>query len=399
MVACRLDCPPAGRPACPTEPRGETMARERRRLLISPPRLAQRIALTAAERHYLTRVLRLAEGQGCDVVDGAGRRWSARLVGDGMVELEQPLAAPLEAPAPSLPPLELAVAVPRQDVEVIWRMATELGIDRLQPLLAERCQGRERWPVERWRSILREATEQCERLWLPELAEPLAAAAWLAEPAAGVSLLATSRGDQLPLLPQVLQGLTPQGAAPAPPGCDPTPTGPVSAPPGSDSALLGHAAELPSEGSGASGRAPAPSGAAARPLGHAAELVSEGSGASGRALGPSGAAAGHLGNGVELPSEGSGSSGRALGPSGAAAGPLAPAKPGASGYSWRVRLAIGPEGGWSPAEEEAARAAGWIAVSAGPTILRTATAAVAAAAVLTLWRASLSSSSSPWQSP
>jgi len=320
------------------------MARERRRLLISPPRLAQRIALTAAERHYLTRVLRLAEGQGCDVVDGAGRRWSARLVGDGMVELEQPLAAPLEALAPSLPPLELAVAVPRQDMEVIWRMATELGIDRLQPLLAERCQGRERWPVERWRSILREATEQCERLWLPELSEPVAAAAWLAEPAAGVSLLATSRGDQLPLLPEVLQGrLTPQGVAPAPPGYDPIPTGPVPALPGSDSALPGHGAELASDGSGASGRA----------------------------------------------------SGR----SGAAAGHLDPAKFGAAGNSWQVRLAIGPEGGWSPEEEEAARAAGWIAVSAGPTILRTATAAVAAAAVLSLWRAALSSSSSPWQSP
>ena len=65
----------------------------------------------------------------------------------------------------------------------------------------------------------------------------------------------------------------------------------------------------------------------------------------------------------------------------------------------RVRLAIGPEGGWSPAEEQRARERGWIAVSAGPTILRTTTAAVAAAAWLSGWRAALSSSSSPWRSP
>ena len=156
------------------------MARERRRLLIPPARLAERIALTAPERHYLTRVLRLAAGQGCDVVDGAGHRWGALLAADGTLRLEQPLTAPLEVQPPPVPLLELAVALPRQEVDVVWRMATELGIDRLQPLLADRGQGRERWPLERWRTILREASEQCERLWLPELAEPAAAAAWLA---------------------------------------------------------------------------------------------------------------------------------------------------------------------------------------------------------------------------
>lgn len=278
------------------------MVRERRRLLLPPDRLGQRIALTTPEHHYLTRVLRLAVGQGCDVVDGAGHRWSARVAAGGHLELEQPLTAPLEAHPPPAPGLELAVALPRQEVEVVWRMATELGIDRLQPLLAERCQRRERWPLERWRTILREASEQCERLWLPELAEPVVAAAWLAavgeeagraEPPpahwrAGrgrdLNLLASSRGAHLPLLSQVLEATRPAEAGP--------------------------------------GQAPG-----------------------------------------------------------------------------RLRLAIGPEGGWSPAEEETARARGWLPVSAGPTILRTTTAAVAAAAWLSLWRASLSSSSSPWQSP
>jgi 16S rRNA (uracil1498-N3)-methyltransferase len=265
------------------------MTRERRRLLIPPARLAQRIALLPAERHYLTRVLRLGPGQGCEVVDGAGRRWGALVLPEGQVELEQPLEAPLEVEAAPVLTLELAVALPRQEVEVVWRMATELGIDRLQPLLAERCQGRERWPLERWGVILREACEQCERLWLPELAEPVTAAAWLAAPEGGaLNLLATSRGEERALLPGVL------AASSAPPS------------------------------------------------GHPLEFSRE---------------------------------------------------PG------RVRLAIGPEGGWSPAEEQLALGRGWIAVSAGPTILRTSTAAVAAAAWLTGWRAGLSSSSSPWRSP
>jgi 16S rRNA (uracil1498-N3)-methyltransferase len=54
-----------------------------------------------------------------------------------------------------------------------------------------------------------------------------------------------------------------------------------------------------------------------------------------------------------------------------------------------VVMAIGPEGGWSPAEEELAISQGWIPVSIGPTILRSSTAAVAAAALLSHWRAGL----------
>jgi 16S rRNA (uracil1498-N3)-methyltransferase len=51
-----------------------------------------------------------------------------------------------------------------------------------------------------------------------------------------------------------------------------------------------------------------------------------------------------------------------------------------------VALAIGPEGGFSAREIDAAKRAGWQAVSFGPRVLRTETAAVAAlAAVQSLW--------------
>ena len=51
-----------------------------------------------------------------------------------------------------------------------------------------------------------------------------------------------------------------------------------------------------------------------------------------------------------------------------------------------IWLSIGPEGGWSDQELAAAQAAGWLFVSLGDTILRTSTAAVAAASSLTNWR-------------
>jgi 16S rRNA (uracil1498-N3)-methyltransferase len=48
-----------------------------------------------------------------------------------------------------------------------------------------------------------------------------------------------------------------------------------------------------------------------------------------------------------------------------------------------VNLLSGPEGGLSPTEEAAARAAGWIPVSLGPRVLRAETAPLAALAILT----------------
>jgi 16S rRNA (uracil1498-N3)-methyltransferase len=46
------------------------------------------------------------------------------------------------------------------------------------------------------------------------------------------------------------------------------------------------------------------------------------------------------------------------------------------------RLLVGPEGGFSAAEHDRARACGWIAVSLGPHPLRTPTAVAAVLAAL-----------------
>jgi 16S rRNA (uracil1498-N3)-methyltransferase len=48
-----------------------------------------------------------------------------------------------------------------------------------------------------------------------------------------------------------------------------------------------------------------------------------------------------------------------------------------------IAVLAGPEGGWTEAERECARTAGWIPVSLGPGILRAETAAAAAIAILT----------------
>jgi 16S rRNA (uracil1498-N3)-methyltransferase len=63
--------------------------------------------------------------------------------------------------------------------------------------------------------------------------------------------------------------------------------------------------------------------------------------------------------------------------------PLLAALPQARAAGDTAALLLGPEGGWTDAEREAARTAGWIPVSLGPQILRAETAAAAALAILT----------------
>lgn len=270
------------------------MARDLRRLLVERPRLEVaegRLALQGHELHYLRRVLRLGAGEAFGLVDGCGQFWSAALeLGSGRQEgwavLQQSLEEPLVSlPAP-LPPLELVVALPRRDPEVMLRMACELGIDRFQWLQAERSVAEATIRPERQQAVLREALEQCERLWLPHCLPAQPALGWLSAATGGVRLLATTRR------PSVL------------------------------------------------------------PLGEALE---------------------------------------AFGPLASAAQPGGAAEP--------VRVAIGPEGGWSPQEEGAALERGWQAVQLGEGILRTSTAAVAAATLLSAWRQRVGISCGTSQTP
>lgn len=184
----------------------DTVGRELRRLLIAPGRLPARgrsLELLPGELHYLVRVLRLRPGDRFALSDGAGRLWTACLAA-GRAELEQPRDTPRQRQDPPAPRLALAVALPRRDGEVLARMVCELGIDALIPLQAEWAAAGERLKPPRLATILREAAEQCERLWLPELLPPQAARALFEPASADLALLASTREAQLPLLDEAL---------------------------------------------------------------------------------------------------------------------------------------------------------------------------------------------------
>jgi 16S rRNA (uracil1498-N3)-methyltransferase len=197
------------------------MTRELRRLLIPSARLRQALVTEAGpqlrleqrEIHYLRRVLRCRSGDRLAVVDGEGGIWTARLAGKDQLRLQQPLACPEHRAGAETLPLGLALAIPRREADLVWRMATELGADRLQPLLAEHGVVQGALPLERWTTITTEASEQCERLWLPTWQAPMPAVDWLAARPPGLALLATPRQtDAIPLAALLRDG--PAGGEP-----------------------------------------------------------------------------------------------------------------------------------------------------------------------------------------
>ena len=176
---------------------------ERRRLLLSPDRLelGGSVQLNTEEQHYLRRVLRLRCGEQVDVIDGCGRLTLATLVEPQLLELDGPVQQiePLAQPQ-----LGLAVALMRRGMDEVVRMACELGIDRIQPLRCDRCVPQADHRPERWTTIIREAVEQCERLWMPQLHELKGISEWIGS-VEGLPLAGVTRETAAPSLDQCLR--------------------------------------------------------------------------------------------------------------------------------------------------------------------------------------------------
>ena len=157
------------------------------RLLIDQRRLVEsltmdnRVLLNHQEKHYLRRVLRLKKDDFILVVDGLGHLWKASLHEFNSIQLTSTFEDPfIEQPRPQTL-VCLAVVLPKRGFEDVLRMGCEIGVDIFQPLTSEYRvhKGNMEAKHSRWISILKEAVEQSERLWMPELRKNIAFEHWL----------------------------------------------------------------------------------------------------------------------------------------------------------------------------------------------------------------------------
>jgi 16S rRNA (uracil1498-N3)-methyltransferase len=144
-----------------------------RRYHVTPlPSPGERIELPRETSHHILQVCRHPRGEPLLLFDGQGREHRCALVD---VRGQRAVVEGLEAlpVAPPPPPIALLLALCKPTAwETAVRMATELGISDLQPVLATRSTVR-RLRIERWLKLVVAACEQSGRRWLPRLHEPL----------------------------------------------------------------------------------------------------------------------------------------------------------------------------------------------------------------------------------
>jgi 16S rRNA (uracil1498-N3)-methyltransferase len=130
------------------------------------------VPLDGKPAHYLGNVLRLGEGDQLLLFDGESGEWRAMIEAATKKRLVLRVVEQVR-PAEQLPELTLAfAAIKRAPMEWLIEKATELGVARLQPVITQRTVV-ERLNLERLRSIIIEAAEQCGRTKLPILSEAL----------------------------------------------------------------------------------------------------------------------------------------------------------------------------------------------------------------------------------
>lgn len=139
------------------------------------------VHLTGSEARHAAQVGRLREGETIQVTNGRGviATGTARSVEKDSVHIDIQDLRVTAAPRPRITLVQALAKGDRDELAV--QMATELGIDRVIPWAAARSVSR--WEgskipkgVERWTSIVREASKQAIRSWIPDVEQPVTSA-------------------------------------------------------------------------------------------------------------------------------------------------------------------------------------------------------------------------------
>ena len=145
------------------------------RITIDPPQLqadGSLITLSADQSHYLRHVLRMKVGDRFIAQDGSGHQWLSAIE-------DRPNQARIleELPNSTRPSatLRLIAALPKgNSFDAVVRQTTELGVTHIHPVTTQRTLLKpSAGKIARWKRIAAEASEQSERVTVPEIAEPV----------------------------------------------------------------------------------------------------------------------------------------------------------------------------------------------------------------------------------
>lgn len=159
--------------------------------------------LSEEEAHHVQRVLRGKNGDVLEVVDGTGSLFVAELRGGR----EAAILERLEGPGKERVEVVLYQAIPKgKHMDLVVEKATEVGVDRILPLLSERSVAKPNnsdGKVARWRRLAEAAARQSLQLKIPEVEDPIPFDKAVREIETGGVLLHNE--GELPLLEQEIE--------------------------------------------------------------------------------------------------------------------------------------------------------------------------------------------------
>jgi 16S rRNA (uracil1498-N3)-methyltransferase len=123
-------------------------------------------------------VLRVEPGESIALFNGTDGEWLARVETVSKRDVGLVIDHQLRVLAPT-PPLWVGIPpIKKHRLDFMLEKATELGATRITPLLTDHV-GVSRVRADRWRVQVIEASEQCERLDVPQVDEQTSLADWL----------------------------------------------------------------------------------------------------------------------------------------------------------------------------------------------------------------------------
>ncbi len=147
---------------------------------------AEKITISGDDARHLAYALRARRGDRLTAVDRAGRRAVIELTDFDRNAINAQRVGEIQLVAVDKK-IILADCLPKQNrFDTIIEKATELGVDKIQPLISERTIARpnnfrEKSKLERWTRIAKETAEQCARDTVPEIGNIRELDDWLKE--------------------------------------------------------------------------------------------------------------------------------------------------------------------------------------------------------------------------
>ena len=150
-------------------------------------KLSETIEITGKDANHLANSLRAKRGDKIIAVDKFGNTATLELTNFDSEKIFAKCVSEITKTEILKKRVTLADCLPKQNkFDNIVEKSTELGIDKLQPLISDRTIARPgnfraKSKLDRWSRIVKEAAEQCARDTLPEIGEILELSNWLKE--------------------------------------------------------------------------------------------------------------------------------------------------------------------------------------------------------------------------